>query len=277
MAGQRSPRPVLVLGAADVGSAVAHALFQAGGTVALQDGPAPPAASRRGMAFADAFFDGRATLAGVTARRLARPVDLPATLDEVAYLPCLAGTVAEALAAAPWAAVVDARMRKRAAPEDLRTWAPLTVGLGPGFAAGGGPDANCHVAVETSWEALGEVVPSGPTLPLRGEPRRIGGAGRERAAYAPGLGTFRTGFRIGDPVASAQFVGTLDGRPVLAPLTGVLRGLVRDGVRVPAGAKVVEVDPRRDPALCFGLGERPRRIAGAVVAVLAAARLRGAA
>ncbi len=270
MTRQRSGYPVLVLGAGDVGSAVAHALFQAGRTVALQDGPAPPAASRRGMAFADAFFDGEATLAGLTARRLGSLVDLRATLDELAFLPFLAGTVAEAVAGAPWAAVVDARMRKRAAPEDLRAWAPLTVGLGPGFAAGGGADANCHIAVETSWEALGEVVRSGPTLPLRGEPRPIAGVGRERAVYALTAGLFRTDRTIGGRIAAAEPIGTLDGRPVLAPLGGALRGLVRDGVSVKAGAKVAEVDPRGDPALCFGLGERPLRIAEAVAVLLGA-------
>ena len=269
MTRQRSGYPVLVLGAGDVGSAVAHALFQAGRTVALQDGPAPPAAPRRGMAFADAFFDGKAMLAGVTARRLGSPpADLPAALGGAASLPFLAGTVAEALAAARWAAVVDARMRKRGAPEDLRAWAPLTVGLGPGFAAGGGPDANCHVAVETSWEGLGEVMRSGPTLPLRGEPRPIAGVGRQRAVYAPIAGLFRTGLAIGGSIAATEPLGTLDGRPLLAPLAGVLRGLVRDGVPVKAGTKVAEVDPRGDPALCFGLGERPRRIAEAVAVLL---------
>ncbi len=208
MAWQRSVGPVLVLGAGDVGSAVGHALFRAGVAVALHDGPAPPAAPRRGMAFADTFFDGQARLAGVTARRLARLADLPAAIDEAAFLPFLAGTAAEALAAAPWAAVVDARMRKRAAPEDLRAWAPLAVGLGPGFVAGDGPEANCHAAVETSWEALGEVVRSGPTLPLRGEPRPIAGVGRERAVYAPAAGLFRTGHAIGGRIAAAEPIGT---------------------------------------------------------------------
>lgn len=273
MTGQHSPRPVLVLGAGDVGSAVAHALFRVGAAVAMQDGPAPPAAPRRGMAFADAFFDGQATLTGVTARRLGSPpVDLPAALGGAASLPFLAGNVAEVLAAAPWAAVVDARMRKRTAPEDLRAWAPLTVGLGPGFVAGEGPDVNCHVAVETSWEALGGVVRSGPTLPLRGEPRPIAGAGRERAVYAPAAGLFRTGLAIGGSVAAMRPIGTLDGRALPAPLAGVLRGLVRDGVPVEAGSKVAEVDPRGDPALCFGLGERPRRVAAAVIGLLAAPR-----
>lgn len=43
---------------------------------------------------------------------------------------------------------------------------------------------------------------------------------------------------------------------------------MREGVMVRQGAKVLEVDPRGDPALCFGLGERPRRVAEAVRGVL---------
>jgi len=154
-------------------------------------------------------------------------------------------------------------MRKRAIPEDLRRAAPLALGLGPGFVVG----TNCHVALETSWEALGEVVAVGATLPLRGEPSPIGGAGRERTIYAAVDGVFRTTHRIGDHVSSGR-IGTLDGTPIPTPMPGVLRGLVRDGVRVRAGAKLVEVDPRDDPALCFGLGERPKRIAAAVLGVL---------
>ena len=33
-----------------------------------------------------------------------------------------------------------------------------------------------------------------------------------------------------------------------------------------SGQKVREVEPRADPALCFGIGERPRRIAAGVLA-----------
>jgi xanthine dehydrogenase accessory factor len=252
-----------VLGAGDVGSAVAHALFAAGFNVALQDGPSPPATPRRGMAFADAFFDGEASLAGVTARRADAPGSLRSIWAAHGVLPFLTIEVEEALTAERWGGMVDARMRKRAIPEDLRRAAPLALGLGPGFVAG----TNCHIAIETSWEALGKVVAVGATLPLRGEPSPIGGAGRERTVYAAVDGVFRTTRRIGDHVSSGP-VGTLDGTPVPTPMPGVLRGLVRDGVRVRAGAKLVEVDPRGDPALCFGLGERPKRIAAAVLGVL---------
>src|SRR6266536_1883816 len=69
----------LVRGVNDVGSAVAHALFRAGYGVVLHDGPSP-ATSRRGMAFADAVFDGEGILAGVRACRLDDLAQLAAAL-----------------------------------------------------------------------------------------------------------------------------------------------------------------------------------------------------
>ncbi len=60
-------RRVVIRGTGDVASAVAQRLFLTGDVVVLQDGP-QPATTRRGMAFADAVFDGRAELAGVAAR-----------------------------------------------------------------------------------------------------------------------------------------------------------------------------------------------------------------
>ena len=59
---------VLVRGVGDIGSAVAHRLFQEGYGVVLHDEP-KPTTTRRGMAFADAMFDGHATLDGVRAVR----------------------------------------------------------------------------------------------------------------------------------------------------------------------------------------------------------------
>ncbi|MBV8120640.1 MAG: xanthine dehydrogenase, partial [Alphaproteobacteria bacterium] len=58
-----------------------------------------------------------------------------------------------------------------------------------------------------------------------------------------------------------------------APIGGVLRGLTRSGVGVPARTKVIEVDPRGDPAKVLGLGERPRRIAEGVLSAIARVRV----
>ena len=55
---------------------------------------------------------------------------------------------------------------------------------------------------------------------------------------------------------------------LVAPLTGVLRGLTRDGVSVGVGTKVIEVDPRGPAAVVAGIGERPSRIAAGVLAAV---------
>lgn len=95
--------------------------------------------------------------------------------------------------------------------------------------------------------------------------RRWPGALRLRAV----AGRFTTAARIGEHVDASAAVATIGPAVLAAPITGVLRGLTRDGVDVPIGAKVIEVDPCDDPAAAFGLGERPKRIAAGVMAALA--------
>jgi len=254
---------VLVRGAGDVGSAVAHRLFMAGYAVAIHDDP-HPTTSRRANAFTDAVFDGTAALDGVTAARVDDPHAIAAFLDARAAIPVHVGDFAALLHAVRPAVLVDARMRKRATPDGQRGLAPLTIGLGPGFVAGG----NVDLAVETSWAALGTVIASGPTLPLAGEPRPLAGHARDRFVYAPVAGLFATACRLGEPVAAGQVVARIGTTPLAAPLAGVLRGLTRDGVPVAAGTKVIEVDPRGG-TVAGGLGERPGRIADGVLAALA--------
>lgn len=254
-------RRIVIRGTNDVASAVAHRLFLAGDAVVLQDGP-QPTTTRRGMAFADAVFDGRATLAGVVAIRVADPAGLAPLLAACASIPVVVADVPAVLAAVRPEVLVDARMRKRAQPEPQRGLAPLVIGLGPNFVAG----ENVDLAVETSWgEDLGRVVTHGATFPLEGEPRPLAGRGRDRYLYAPVTGIFRTRCRIGEAVRAGEVVAHLDGVPLQAPLAGVLRGLTRDGVPVAAGTKVVEVDPRGPGAVVAGIGERPGRIADGVL------------
>lgn len=252
---------ILVRGSGDVGSAVALRLFQAGHAVLLHDSPQPSAA-RRGMAFVDAFFDGEATLEGVTAR----PVTAPAEAARArGFLPVSAVEFSTLMLVFSPEILVDARMRKHETPESQIFLAPLTIGLGPGFVAG----ETVHLAVETGWGArLGQLIRLGAASALAGEPNPIEGHARDRYIYAPAQGIFSTTLKIGERVEAGQEVAKIDGTPLLAPLSGVLRGLTHDGAPVQRKSKVIEVDPRGDPALVFGVGQRPRRIAeGVLVAI----------
>jgi xanthine dehydrogenase accessory factor len=251
---------VLVRGINDIGSAVALRLFQAGHAVAIHAEPAP-ATTRRGMDFADAVFNETASVDGVTAVRVDHLKALAENLAMRVAISVLVADFNEVLSTMAPDVLVDARMRKRATVEPQRGLAPLTIGLGPNFEAG----VTTDIVVETSWEQLGRIITEGRSLPLRGEPRAIAGHARDRYAYAPIGGIFQTDYKIGDHVKAGDPIGAVGSYLLTAPLDGVLRGLVRDGVPVSAGAKVIEVDPRGDPGLVRGIGERPARIADAVV------------
>ena len=255
---------VVVRGIGDVGSAVAHRLFQAGYRVWISDDPAP-AAPRRGMSFTDAAFDGSAELEGVTATVYDDLSSVAEALENRRGIPVFLGDLHQALRIVRPGVLVDARMRKRVQPEPQMQLAPFTVGLGPNFEAG----VETSVVVETQWgDDLGKVLTHGRTKELAGEPRNYGGHGRERFIYAPAGGVFHTKRRIADKVEPGEVVACIDGVELKAPLAGILRGLVHDGVTVPKTAKVVEVDPRNDPSKVVGIGERPARIADGVLEAL---------
>jgi xanthine dehydrogenase accessory factor len=267
------PSVVVVRGSGDVGSAVAHVLSRHGHGVVIHDVELP-AAPRRGMAFADAVFDGACTLDGVRARRvddvaaLARAI---AARDDVCVT---TAALRDVLAAVAPTVLVDARMRKHDRPEPQRDLAPLTIGLGPNFVAG----ETTHVAIETQWgDALGAVVTAGATRELASEPRSFDGHARDRFVYAPVAGVLRTGAAIGDRVRAGEVVAAIADEQLAAPLDGILRGLTHDGVPVARGTKVLEVDPRGDVAAVVGVGARPRRIAEGVLAAILGRRARAGA
>jgi xanthine dehydrogenase accessory factor len=255
---------VVVRGAGDVGSAVAHALLTAGRAVLLHD-VASPLYTRRGMAFVDAFFSGRAVLDS-TMGKLADMESLAPMLQCRRAIPVCHRDLAAILPALQVDAIVDARMRKRITPEPAIGAAPVTVGIGPGFVAG----RNVDIAIESAWgEGLGRVVRQGPTEPIKGEPRLIEGIGRERFVYAREAGPFTTCRSIGERVAEGEVIARVGTADVHSPISGVIRGLTHTGVEVPARCKIVEIDPRGlGRAITFGLGERPRTIAAGVLRAL---------
>lgn len=258
-----SPRTVLVIGGGDVGSAIAHRLFSRGIRVLLSERPSSPHA-RRGMAFTDALFEGRSTLAGVEARWQPDIASVEECWRQNAAVPLV--TMPEHLltAAIRFDALVEATMRRYQVPPDLRDAAPLVIGLGPGYA----PGANCHLAIETQWgPQMGDVLRDRPAAPRSGGPRALDGIARERFAISPCAGTWRTQAQLGMRVIAGEPVGQIAGHSIAAPITGSLRGVARDGVEVLAGQRLVEVDPRDEPQV-FGLGERPWAIAEGVVRAL---------
>ncbi len=228
-----SSKVALIRGTGDVASAVAVFLRGAGFRVVLHDEPRPTH-TRRGMAFADALYEGCARLVGVLAKRVRTLDDLPHMARCGKALPVTALPFDEVIGHLTADVLIDARMRKRSVPEAQRGLARVTIGLGPNFEAG----ANVDVAVETAWGAeLGRPVLFGPTQPLEGEPMPIAGHARDRYVYSPAAGVFRTSLAIGALVSAGDCVGEIDAVAICAPLSGCLRGLTHDGARFRRGRR----------------------------------------
>lgn len=255
-------REVLIRGTGEIASAIAVYLTREGCRVALQSSR-PPIAIRRRMAFSDAYFHGAVEFEGVQARRLDTPQDIAAAWADD-QIPLLVMEFRQAVAGRPWSVLVDARMNKQQIPEPQLGLAPLVVGMGPGCAVG----VNVDVAVETSWDQLGQVVRSGSTLKLAGEPRAVMGQARSRFRYAPVAGILRAEAAIGQRVRAGDVVARIGDTTVVAPFDGIVRGLTHDGVPVEAGNKIAEIDPRPGEVKLSGIDERPRRIAEAVAGIV---------
>jgi xanthine dehydrogenase accessory factor len=157
--------------------------------------------------------------------------------------------------------VVDAIVAKRNTGTRI-TDAPAVVALGPGFVAG----RDVHAVVETMrGHTLGRVITRGAAAPNTGVPGDVGGVGAARVLRAESAGIFRGVRAIGDPVGRGEVVGYVDEAPVRSRLDGVLRGLLRSGLKVRPGFKLGDVDPRGNREHCFLVSDKALAVAGGVL------------
>lgn len=253
----------VILGTNEIASAVAVHLHRAGGFVILSHDPLPPVI-RRKMAFHDTLFEDAATVEGIAAERADAASDIRAGLDHPPGIMITELGLLDLIVIRTLDLLVDARMQKYQVKPDLRWLAGFTVGLGPGFCGG----VNCDIAIETRPGKAGQLVERGPTDPPDGMAQPLGDRASERFGRAATSGRWHTAIEIGTRVFKDFIVGHLDGEPVRAPFDGILRGVVRDGTEVPAGAKLLEIDPRGRKAKWTGIDARGRSIAKGVMKAL---------
>ncbi len=257
---------VLVRGAGDLGTGVIYRLRQGGFPVICSE-VAQPTVVRRTVAFAQAVYSGRHTVEGMTAERV-ETVGEAVTLAAAGRLPLLVAASDELISQLRPVVLVDARMLKR---RDVaaKSQAPLVIGLGPGFHGG----VNCHAAVETNrGHFLGRVWWDRATEADTGMPGATLGYRSERLLRAPAAGQFRPLVELGDHVEAGQEVAMIESAggsvPVVAALTGLVRGLLYPGLPVQPGMKVGDVDPRDDPAYLHTISEKSLAIGGGVLSAI---------
>ena len=252
-------RFAVILGTNEIASAIAVRLCGKGFRVVLSHDPLPPVI-RRKMAFHDALFDDDVTVEGIAARRADSGVEIRTSLAQSSGVTITELGLLDLIVVRAIDILVDARMQKYLATPDLRRLGRLAIGLGPGFAGG----VNCDIAIETRPGKAGLIVREGCTDQPDGVSRRLGSHAGERFVRAGFTGRWNTAIEIGTRVFKDFIVGHLGNEPVRAPFDGILRGIVRDGTEVPAGAKLLEIDSRGRKASWAGIDDRGRLIANAV-------------
>ena len=261
---------IVVRGGGDLATGVVHRLWSAGLRVLVLE-TAHPAAIRRQVSLCEAVYEGETAVEGMWGIRVETLADADVVWAQNA-VPILIDPTGACLPQARPAVLVDAIIAKKNLGT-TREMAPLTIALGPGFAAGQDVD----VVVETKrGHRLGRIIREGAAIPNTGVPGVIGGYGAERVIHAEKAGVFRNVCAIGDIVSAGETIAeieTPDGirTPVTTRIAGILRGLLRDGYPVTPGFKVADVDPRREELEnCFLISDKARCIAGSVLELIAA-------
>lgn len=270
---------IVVRGAGDLATGTIHRMKKAGFRLLVLEAE-HPAAIRRQVALSEAVYAGSARVEDVEAVRM--DVDLAEKKNRKELLeqemeriwkkdgvPVLVDPAGLSIAALRPAVVVDAILAKKNLGT-TKEMAPLVIALGPGFTAGEDVD----VVIETKrGHNLGRVIRSGSAVPNTGIPGIIGGYGKERVMHAQAEGILRNVASIGDIVEARAVIAEIETEngtvPVEASLSGLLRGLIRDGYPVTKGFKIADIDPRKEELQnCFTISDKARCIAGSVLEVI---------
>ena len=220
-----------------------------------------PSCISRNKIFFVAVFDKKVEVEGVTAKRAESLEDAFAIYGQ-GQIPVMIDENGSMIQEVQPPVVVDAILAKRNLGTKI-TDAPAVIGVGPGFCAGKDVDA----VIETQrGHNLGRVIYEGEAAPNTGIPGMIGGYAKERVIHAPATGKLHILRQIGEIVEAGDILADIEGTPVKTLISGVIRGMIREGYDVKKGLKIADVDPRvKEQENCYHISDKARCVAGGVL------------
>lgn len=250
-------------GGGDIATGTIYRLHRCGYKVLILESGQPTAIRRR-VAFCEAIYDSETRVEQVTCKKIDQ-IDECEEVWREGNIPILVDEKAEVIRMLKPDAVIDGILAKKNLGTS-RDMAPLTIALGPGFAAGKDVD----FVVETMrGHNLGRIIEEGTAMANTGIPGLIGGYGKERVIHAPASGRIRLLADIGDVVKKGQVIAKIGEVPVYATLDGILRGIIREGFPVWEHLKIADIDPRMEQkSNCDSISDKARCIAGSVLEIL---------
>lgn len=251
---------VVVRGGGDIATGVIQKLYRVGYKVLVLE-ISKPTTIRRMVALSEAVYEKRFTVEDVTGV-LVDSVEEINTAWENNTVPVVVDPYGLMIDIVRPNVVVDAILAKKNLGTN-RNMAPITIGLGPGFNA----SVDVDIVVETKrGHHLGSLIFHGKALNNTGVPGDIGGVSLERVIYSPDSGIINNLKMIGDCVEKGDRLATIADKEVVCPLSGRLRGIIKDQTNVTKGLKIADIDPRKlEKKNCYQVSDKARCIGGAVL------------
>lgn len=255
---------VIVRGGGDIATGTIYKLVKCGYRVLILE-TEHPSAIRRNVAFSEAVYEGSWKVEDIRAK-CAETVKEALDIMEGGDPAVLVDPQCRCLEKLKPAVLIDGILAKKNLGTN-RKMAPITIALGPGFTAGEDVDA----VIETKrGHRLGRVLLEGSAIPNTGVPGMIAGVAKERVIHASAEGILRNVRKITDTVEKGETIARIETETgsveVKATISGLLRGLIRDGYPVTKGFKIADIDPRTEEyENCFTISDKARCIAGGVL------------
>ncbi len=250
---------VVIRGGGDIASGIIHRLHRSGFKVIILEID-KPTVIRRTVSFAQAVYDNVMIVEGVKAVKVDSINEVSTILDKN-EIPLFIDKSGDCIKVLKPYIVIDAILAKRNFGTKI-DFAPIVIGVGPGFIAG----EDVHAVIESKrGHNLGKVILEGSAEPNTGIPGDIDGFSYERVIKSHKEGIIKHKAHIGDIVAKGEVIGHIDDTHIIAPIKGVLRGFIQEGLKVPENYKIGDVDPRQEIDYCFSISDKARAIGGAVL------------
>lgn len=250
---------VVVRSGGDLGTAIAHKLFNSGFKVVITE-IEKPLVVRRTVSFAQAIFQDTIKVENIKGLKVTDFDDIESTLRE-RCIPVIIDPCLNILKNCNVDILIDATLRKKNVDMNVNM-APFTIGVGPGFYA----SKDVNVVVETKrGHNLGRIIYEGEAEKNTGIPGAIMGYTTERVLRAPASGKVQSKLHIGDYVKKGDIIGQVAGVDFKAEIDGVLRGLIMNDIHVEKGLKIGDIDPRGNREYCYSISDKGRAIAGGVL------------
>ncbi len=256
---QISDPKIVIKGAGEMATGIAHRLFMANIKNIVMTEIEKPLTVRRTVAFSEAVYEGQWQVEGVNAMLIDKADSVPEIwkAGKIAVIVDPEWLIVDALRPD---IVIDAIMAKRNIGTK-KGEAPVVIGVGPGFTA----PKDVHAVVESNrGHYLGRVIYNGSAEPHTGIPGPVMGITSDRVLRSPHEGIVKHEKGFGDEIKKGDIVMYVDNTPVIAPIDGILRGLIRE-IEVKANEKIGDIDPRGIKDYCYTITEKARAIGGGVL------------